>query len=58
MVRDPDFPIFKSSRGDITNQSEMSNHKTRQCEIGAHILMLDSPIWLRGWGRGSHFRQG
>lgn len=48
MVRDPNFPVFESSRGDKTNSGEMSNHKIKQCDIGALILMPDSPIWTRG----------
>lgn len=43
MVRNPNFPVFKSSRGDKTNPGEMSNHKTSQCETGAHTLMPDNP---------------
>lgn len=48
MVRDPNFPVFKSSRGDKTNSGEMSNHKIRQYDIGALILTLDSPMWAKG----------
>lgn len=34
MVRDPIFPVVKSSRGDKANPGEMSNHNTRRCETG------------------------
>lgn len=32
MVRDPNFPVIKSSREDRANPGEMSNHNTRQRE--------------------------
>lgn len=51
MVRDPNSPVCEPSKGDKTNPGEMSNHKTRQSEVGAHILMLDSPVWPV-WGPG------
>lgn len=53
MVRDPIFPVVKSSRGDKANPGEMSNHNTRRCETGGHVLRLDNP---RGRGKSLQTR--